>query len=143
MELLQHIPTINSHRYYFRIGQRQKAKEIQDELLDIWKESLEEKTLEILDMITEEPKLYGEKVFGILRDFQKYSLPVLKTEKVFEYWQFLSQFGSIFLFREEAEELSNFISIIDQVIGYFEHQFLGEEALVVKQMKVFRLYFLD
>ena len=86
MELFKHIPTIYSYRYYFRIGQRQKAKEIQDELLDIWKEFLEEKTLEILDMITEEPKLYGEQVFGILHNFQKHSLPVLKTEKVFEYW---------------------------------------------------------
>ena len=93
---VRNIPTIKSYQYYRQIGDANKAKEIFEDLMDMWKERIEDKTLEILSILPGEKNFVNE-IFHIIDLFEANSFQRLEVNKITDYWLFLSQFGSIFL----------------------------------------------
>ena len=93
---VRNIPTIRSYLYYRQVGDGSRAKEIFEDLVDMWKERIEDKTLEILCILPGE-KDFSSEIFRIIDLFGAHSLPRLEARKAVDYWLFLSQFGSIFL----------------------------------------------
>ena len=105
-------PSVRSLRSYKQQFSNEKVKEIEDDLLDMWKSEIED-SRDILEVIASSTRK-EELLLKAVEDFQNYSLPRMQFNKVIPVVYFLIKVGFYFLeLTSKDKHKENFITTLE------------------------------
>ena len=94
--VVKEFPSLEAFNYYRRIGQLQKAKQIQEDLLDLWKHNPEDGIKIVIQTFISRAGDISSVFSSMFANFQRFCLPHLDPRKIISYYSFARELGTMY-----------------------------------------------